>query len=202
MNEEQRRLAEFYPDPAVRQELHYLFAHQFLPAYVAQNPRAFFLYLTGTEHQGKHLPAMDPTRFIQSRWCMMEERAGLLPEPANAQELLNRPFRRVMDLEAALETIAGKSAAIIQMPTPEDPPENTLARPLAWFVAVVQMQSDSARCFTLERTLATAGSDARFAAYGLLCEWIAQEHRNHGIPVEPDRRKFTAALGEVLKQGT
>src|ERR1700761_1139102 len=81
MREDQRTLAEFYPDPTTRHRAHSGFVHQFLPAYVCQNPWAFFHGVFGPDKSGN---GTGPLRFIQSRWMMFEEMAQLIvPQPLN-----------------------------------------------------------------------------------------------------------------------
>ena len=74
MREENRPLREFYPEAKLRQQVHYLFAHRFLPQYVHEYPRDFLnhTYVYGS----------DPKRFLQSRWYQMELRAGLADFPS------------------------------------------------------------------------------------------------------------------------
>jgi hypothetical protein len=73
LQEDIRTLRDFYPDPILRHQVHYAFAHRFLPQYVQQNPYAFFSYLY---HQDSSGGEMGPTRFIHSRWSAIFE-AGL-----------------------------------------------------------------------------------------------------------------------------
>jgi hypothetical protein len=68
--EESRPLAGFYPDPEQCYSVHCTFAHRFLPKYVHENPRAFFYGRYGGSAGGSS-PA-DCTRFIHSRWRIME----------------------------------------------------------------------------------------------------------------------------------
>ena len=120
---------------------------------------------------------MDPTRFIQSRFAIFEESAGLVQvesEPSEATTV----FRRVSDLAMTVHEAGGSPAALVQMPPAARPAE-------AFFVAAVLLvlsarpeiwpPNAQARVFTLEaQFFEHPGADNR----GVLCEWTANgEHR-------------------------
>ena len=149
IREDTRTLQDFYPDPRARHQVHYQFAHGFLPQYVWQNPYAFFSYLFDTNLPGG---ALEPVRFIQSRWMLFEETAGLIPlEPV----LSNRVFRRVSDIGLQIGHLEGSPTAMITMPPPGELAE-------AFAVTVILMthslspeswaRNVEARIFTLEMT--------------------------------------------------
>ncbi len=185
--EESRPLAGFYPDAEQRYSVHYTFAHRFLPQYVHENPRAFFYGRYGGSAGGSS-PA-DCTRFIHSRWRIMEGMIAGAPS-------LGEPFRRVTDLSARFETLNGQPVAVITMPVPD-----RLVG--AYFVAVVLLapavdpeawtDDTRARVITLEY------SDAG-PAVGVLCEWTANgTHANTGRLLSADRESFLAAVADYLR---
>lgn len=193
VREECRSLEEFYPDPWLRGRLHYAFAHQFLPPYLLRNPRGLRAILTGDR-------PFDPIRFIQSRWGLLEQEVGLVP-PAESQPLFSEIlFRRVTDLEAWVEPVAGKFAFFVQMPPP--PPLTPWVGPRAhaYFTGVVCLSESEARYFTLERRVEDSGEQSR--KEGLLCEWTADgAHHNYGQLVDPQRSLFVAAVAAVVENG-
>lgn len=177
ITEDNRRLREFYPDPARRHQVHYAFAHQFLPQYVHRNPRAFFSYLYRADMPGG---ALEPVRFIHSRWTMFEEMVGLV-EPENEPIDEGMVFRRVSDLTLSLRELDGRAAVLVQMPLPEAPTEAffvgivLLAPAVGWATWSPDVQ---ARVFTLE---ARAQSAVRVGAMALICEWTQTGgHHNWG----------------------
>jgi hypothetical protein len=212
-----KTLAEFYPDFSTRMGLHYAFTHKFLVHYVHENPFNFAL------HDG-----VDPTRFVQTRWNMMEWNAGLQPLPA-ASASKEIQFRRVSDLTAWTQEICGYPSIFIQMPTPEH-----YLR--AFFIAVVfkfpiqdfrqveetfakQIQAQNpdaeailtplyragarvgARLFTLERSI-NLEDDERVLRIGSLCEWEpTKQHHNFGMAVPVSRNDFVAAVSAATRQG-
>lgn len=119
---------EFYPDAALRQKVHYAFAHQFLPGYVWQNPFAWFSYLLNEEMPGGK---DEPTDFIQRRWSAIFETRYKLVRPHSNPFAEGMTFRRVSDLSMSMHSVAGRHCALVSMPTPEQSPQ-------AYFVAVVQ----------------------------------------------------------------
>ncbi len=180
----------------MRHQVHYAFAHKFLPQYVQQNPYAFFSYLFRHDLPGG---ASEPTRFIQSRWTMFEEMAGLTKRETDPLKD-GMVFRRVSELTMTTLEVAGKPAALVQMPTPEQPVE-------AFFVAVVLLASPahpeewprdvSARVFTLEA--ACSPTPPREAPKGIVCEWTKTgDHRNFGIGIRADRDAFLQAVAPLL----
>lgn len=186
MREECRTLAEFYPEPEARYGVHYAFAHRFLPQYVHENPRAFFYGRYGGSAAGD--APVDCTRFIQSRWRMMEGMiAGALP---------GETFRRVTDLTARFQALNGQPVAVITMPVPDRPVG-------AYFVAVVLLapagdpeiwaENTKARVITLECTVDGP-------AVGILCEWTeGGTHANSGRLLKIDLETFLAAVAEYLQ---
>jgi hypothetical protein len=195
IQEDSRTLREFYPDPTLRHGVHCAFAHRFVPQYVQQNPYAFFSYLYRRDSPGG---PMDPTRFIHSRWsAIFEPEAGLTAEedqdPLGARVVL----RRVTDLSMSVQELGARASALIEMPTPEQPPE-------AHFVCVVLLAPASdagiwprdvqARVFTLEES-----SERPESKTGLVCEWTSEgTHRNYGVGIPVNREAFLRAVTAVL----
>jgi len=194
--EDERTLREFFPDAQARSNAHRLFAHQFLPPYVHQNPYAFFHGVFGPDLPGD---GTGPLRFIQARWMMFEEIFRV-----NQRSPLERViFRRVADLAISAHEAAGRPVALVTMPAPEQPTE-------AFFVAIVLMESSMdlkrwsrdalARYFTLERSDVSPASAE--GSVGLFCEWTKDGRRlNSGksIPAEPG--KFLEAVKAALQAG-
>ena len=114
ITEDSRMFREFYPHSGMRYQVHYEFAHRFLPHYVHQNPYAFFSYLFRQDLPGG---AMEPTRFIHSRWTMFEEMAGLIPREKDPIKD-GMIFRRVFDLSMSIQEVADRPVALVQMPAP------------------------------------------------------------------------------------
>ena len=196
IQEDSRTLREFYPDPTLRHQVHYAFAHRFVPQYVQQNPCAFFSCLYNQDLPGG---AQDPTRFIHSRWSAnFEEMIGLAGPPGDpfGQDMV---FRRVTDLTMSIQELAGRASALIEMPTPEQPVE-------AYFACIVFQGCPSlasswprdlpARVFTLEAEF----SDRPEGKTGIVCEWTkGGEHRNFGLGVRADRNAFLRAVASLLE---
>jgi hypothetical protein len=194
IREDLKPLAVFYPDPDQRYQMHYLFAHRFLPEYVHSNPYAFFMYLYSQDIEGG---PMDPTRFIQSRWDMFENRIGLAPTPGD--RMPEQLFRRVEDLTMTTAKLHSRAGALVRMPNPEHPTE-------AFFVGIVLegLADDvrkwprdvQARVFTLE---AEINREAQSEPTGVVCEWSRDEtHLNHGIMVSASSEAFRAAISELI----
>jgi hypothetical protein len=183
-----RSLKEFYPDPEMRRRVHYSFAHRFLPEYLFSNPRGVVggVYIE---------PNIDCTKYVQARWQMMEERAGLAEQQAPHVRPLR--FRRVTDLSAWKQEICGHPALWVKMPDPESSPQ-------AYFVSAVLLVSAtkpfeewpkdaSGRLFTLERTVDDRGPN------GVLCEWDRDgRHHNRLLLVPATPFGFVGAVAEVL----
>ena len=195
LNEKLRTLREFYPEPSLRHQVHYTFAHRFLPRYVHDNPYAFFSYLCRQDMPGG---PMEPTRFIQSRWMMFEQTAGLV-NPGSDADGEGMGFRRVSDLRMSLHEVSGRAGALIEMPPAEQPAE-------ACFIAIVLLASGTdatawppdvrARVFTLE---AMAGETSGLAKASVLCERTSDEqHRNWRLTVPPDGTAFLRAVTDML----
>lgn len=208
--EDSRRLCEFYPDAPVRAKLHYTFAHRFLPRYAHDNPFNF------VRHDG-----VEPTRFIQARWQMFEKMAGIQPPfGPPGQPMI---FRRVRDLKAWAQAVAGCQTLFVEMPVPEGPTcaffiAVALLAPLEAFQAadaaiqdhvfhsgpqpedalLAPLRGASARCFTLERSAALEGDD-RVLQVGGFCEWTSDgEHRNSGVHLSATRKMFVEAVTRAL----
>jgi hypothetical protein len=197
---EEKPLKAFYPDEALRHKLHYCFAHQWLPAYARSDPARFFGYFERGE--------VEPTRFIQARWQMMEGELGVTAPPAPGQMVI----RRVSDLQMSVELPAPATSAnqaialrrpiaIVQMPAPE-------FMTYAYFVGIVldpaqpngiPQSIPEARVFTLEQI---EGRDDR----GRFCEWKraekAIEHFRYQTLVAPQRDEFIRAIRESLGSPT
>lgn len=189
IREDSRTFREFYPDASLRGQVHYAFAHRFLPQYVQQSPYAFLKAVIGPK-------AMDPTRYLQARWGLFEQQVGLVEPPRDI--FSGMVFRRVTDLTMSIVSEAATQVALIQMPLPEGPVQ-------AYFVAVVPggrlppEQWDNAlqaRVFTLESMLDVAREPGGKA---VLCEWAGGSHCNLGrvLPATPEA--FLLALQDVLK---
>jgi hypothetical protein len=153
-------LIAFFPDASRRHQVHYHFAHRFLPNYVHDDPYRFF----------RPICQEAPTFFIHEMWNKFLHMAGLIRGDR---------LRRVSDLTMNLQQLAGRLVALIEMPTPEAPNE-------AFFVAVVLLaaapqelspKKASARVFTLEavrQEISVAGE----AVFG---EWARDgSHLNYG----------------------
>src|SRR6185436_901693 len=102
---DKRPLSEFYPDPELRGQVHYAFAHQFLPEYVHGNPHYFFSQLYA---------ASSPTLFLQARWFQVFVRRLDLPPrpPPKATESPGLPW--VSDLRMSVQTLAGLPSALVE----------------------------------------------------------------------------------------
>lgn len=195
VHEDRRTFREFYPDPAMRHQVHCAFAHRFLPQYVHQNPFTFFSHLCRQDLPGG---AMDPTRFLHSRWSMFEEMSGL-SQGAGGLFRAEIVFRRVSDLAMSMEAAIGRPVALVKMP----PPEGAAG---AFYVAVVLLGSAAnpgrwprdvqARVFTLEAQVAEAPGDVR---KGVLCEWKRDgSHANFGRLVPAEREALLKAVAELM----
>jgi hypothetical protein len=196
IKEDCRALREFYPDPARRHQVHYAFAHRFLPQYVQQNPYAFF---TSIFRQNMSGGALAPTRFIHNRWTMFEEMEGLIQIESDPLKD-GMIFRRVSDLTMSIQEVAGRTIALVQMPTPEKPVE-------VFFVAVALLASPAqpeswprdvkARVFTLE---AEVSEHLDAGKTGMVCEWTKEgEHRNFGFGIRAERDAFLPAVTAALQ---
>jgi hypothetical protein len=198
-----KTLAEFFPDARQRRSMHYSFAHVWLPEYAHSDPARFFGYFQRREQE--------PTRFVRSRWQMMEEDAGLY----GGATMDKVDIRRVTDLTMtvglpATPAVPGPApaahpeifesplpVAVVQMP----PPEYTAH---AWLVALVHdLQADAPtpaalRVFTLENSEGLTG-------YGILCEWQGRGkeriHRNHGTHVPITRDDFLKQVFLKMRAG-
>jgi len=196
IHEDTRTFREFYPDASMRHQVHYAFAHQFLPQYAQQNPYAVFSYLYRSDMPGG---ALEPTRFIHSRWTMFEERAGLIERESDPFKH-GLVFRRVSDLTLVIHELGGRASALVQMPTPEQALE-------AFFIGVVLLapaaqaaawpRDVQARVFTLE---AEFGAPSGVGTTGLVCEWTRQgEHINFGLAVPARQDAFWRSLESLLE---
>jgi hypothetical protein len=151
----------FYPDASRRHQIHYTFAHRFLPNYVHYDPYRFF----------RPICQEAPTLFIHETWNMFLHMAGLIRGDR---------LRRVSDLTMDLEHLAGCLVALIETPTPETPNE-------AFFIAVVLLADSappepsptnaSARIFTLE----AEHKETAVAGEAMVGEWARDgSHLNYG----------------------
>jgi hypothetical protein len=207
--EELKSFAEFYPNHDARLKLHYYFVHRFLAWYVHDNPFNFVM------HDG-----VDPTRFIQARLAIQAQHF-LGPTNPPAHHL----FRRVTDLEAWTEEVAGRPALFIQMPVPETfghaffaaavlltkadafhrMEESVLQYVRSRGTSPIMPDTESvrrahARFFTLERTMNLEGEEALRA--GRFCEWTAgKEHLNSGLAVSASREKFVEMVARLSQHG-
>jgi hypothetical protein len=194
MREDTRPLREFYPDQALRHKIHYAFAHQFLPRYIHQNPRGFFM--------GLHLlkdpefNECDPTRFLHARWMMFAENARLIEKVDDPN---NGTFYRVSDLSMSVHELNGQPVALIQMPAPD-------FRLEAYFVAAVLLAPSAeaaawkgdvqARVFTLE---APVTEPVAGCTTGLICEWTRKGvHRNFAIASPANGTAFLQIVERLL----
>ena len=195
VQEDCRTLREFYPDATLRHKVLYAFAHQFLPQYVWQNPRALFWSLLSDGLPGG---TIDPTRFIHSRWSAIFEQRWELEPPRRNDSEGGIVLRRVTDLTMSLEEISQQPAALIQMPIPERSPQ-------AYFICAVLLAPASrvefwpadveARVFTLEAEV----TDRPGAKTGIFCEWRKDgTHRNFGFAITADREVFLQAITAML----
>jgi hypothetical protein len=154
-------LEAFYPDASRRHQVHYEFAHRFLPKYVHKDPARFF----------RPICQEAPTFFIHMTWNTFLGMAGLIRGSL---------LRRVSDLSMRLHRLAGRLVALIEMPTPEASNE-------AFFVAVV-LQADSAEpgpCLTNARarvfTLEAEHKETAVAGEAIVGEWTKNgSHLNYG----------------------
>jgi hypothetical protein len=193
-----RRLQDYYPLPALRQRVHYLFAHCFLPAVVHGNPGYFFDSLTIAERTEVGLSAT----LVQGLWNLMEETYGLVRKQASLEEDMKTPLRRVRDLQTWLQPVADRLGLIIQMPPFPEADDNAIrvqSLPLAWLIGTVLLGRSRARYFTLEQPVCPNGMVPEEKGPGRLCEWKGDgRHFPHEIPVAPDRESFTAAIAAKI----
>jgi hypothetical protein len=172
-------LVAFFPDVSRRDQLHYEFAHRFLPNYVHADPYRFF----------RPICQEAPTFFIHTMWNMFLRMAGFIR---------GIRLRRVSDLSMNLERLAGRLVALIEMPTPEAPNE-------AFFIAVVLFTdfappeplptNVSARISTLE----AEHKETTVAGEAIVGEWAKDgSHLNYGR--NPcDREAFRQWIIKQLK---
>jgi hypothetical protein len=193
IQEDCRLFREFYPDPEVRHEVHYVFTHKFLPWYVHQDPYSFFYHFMREDQPGG---PTEPTRFIHARWAMFERMSQLVPAGG---DLLKEGivFRRVSDLAMSTHEVAGNAVALVKMPKPEQELE-------AFFVAIALLASPArpaswhrdvqARVFTLEK------EDPGAADAGVFCEWTQDgEHRNFALQIVAEPGAFLRTIEAALQ---
>jgi hypothetical protein len=194
--EDCRTLEEFYPEPHMRQKVHYFFVHGFLPRDVHRNPFGFFIGLFDRNFPGG---PDEPTRSIQAHWEKFERQVGLAEYPRDIFSG-GMVFRRVIDLTMSLHELAGRPCALVQMPLPESPLQ-------AFFVAVVLMVSSTqtetwlrdarARVFTLEARVVEGPVEGQA---GVVCErGSSGSHLNHGVGALPERDAFLEAVARLLQ---
>jgi hypothetical protein len=154
-------LIAFFPDASRRHQVHYEFAHRFLPRYVHDDPSGFF----------RPICQEAPTLFIHMTWNMFLQMAGLIRG--------NR-LRRVSGLTMDLQRLAGRLVALIEMPTPEAPNQAFFVAPalLAESLPPAPRSTNvSARVFTLEAERKETG----VAGEAIVGEWTREgRHRNYG----------------------
>ena len=203
MKEELGTLAEFYADAATRKELHYSFAHIFLPKLFHQSPLNFVLHDT-----------VPPTLCMQAHWGRLETSAGLRRPHSEV-------FHRLTDLEAWSDTAGGHPALIVKMPPVEDPTcayfvAGVLLEDAALFQAAeralgdwlkgvgvrpsdgpfARLRAARGRYFTLEKASGFPGKPS--GDFGVLCEWANEEHLNTGRFVRSTREDFRLAVQQQL----
>jgi hypothetical protein len=182
---------ELYPDSAKRHQVHYAFAHKFLPQYVHQNPYAFFTRLFRGDLPGG---PSEPTGFINNRWNMFENRAKLIP---NGGMVIGRV---ITELTMSIHETVGRAMALVQMPKPEKQNE-------AFFVAIVLLASAAdpqnwphdmqARVFTLE---AEDCESTVTGETGMVCEWAKDgAHKNFGFAIRAERDVFLQTVMKILQ---
>lgn len=187
--EDCRPLRELCEDSTARLRLHHSFAHGFWPQYVQSSPDGVLATVTQSD--------ADVTKYVQSRWAYFEHEV-LKSAPEGEPGVL--VFRRVADLEAWVETVAGHPALIIKMPVPEKSPH-------AYFIGALfrseegDEQASSARVFTLERTEESVET-GEIDAPALFCEWTeGRTHLNYELPVLPMRKRFASTIEKVVNEG-
>ncbi|MCC6323152.1 MAG: hypothetical protein IT438_17140 [Phycisphaerales bacterium] len=186
-----RPLSGFYPDPEQRRQVHYAFAHRFLPWYIHQNSRAFFHGFDDAGH--------DVELFVRARFPMFEKLKGL--HERETSFLSGRmTFRRVMDLTARRERVLGARGILIQMPRPAECPD-------AFYVLAVERPGSGeevgARVFTLERDASErSGAPDAPLSCGVVGEWSPEsQHSNYGLINSTDAARFIARVEEILRGG-
>jgi len=195
LHEDTRALRDFYPDPDKRHQVHYYFAHRFLPQNIHKNPHEFFSLLFRRDLPGH---PVEPTRFIQSRWTMFECITGLIPMPDPSSNDL--PLRRVSELSMTVRNVAGYPVALVKMPEPERPAE-------AFFVAAALLapaanpeswpRDVQARVFTLE---SSPFKHVENGKAGSFCEWAkVDQHRNFALAVLVDPDAFCKTVAAALR---
>ena len=205
--DENRTLAECYPEPRRRRTLHHAFVHRFFREYVQGCAPTFALR-----------DFSDPALFIHERWWVMEGRLGL-PPPTGPS------IRRVADLQAWTEVLEGRQTLLVEMPQPEWPS-------CAFYVAGVTPFSpelirqindyhqawcrgdwtepyegplnsfDSIECryFTLERGCGVAAEIP--TRIGRFYEWTrAGERLDYGLVVPVGRPEFARAVAYAIQPG-
>ena len=190
MSEDTRPLAGLHPDREVRQRLHLAFVREFLPPLVFGDPRGFFAPC--------FLEGVDPTSMIRDHWLAMEKARGLGPTDRNPR---TGEARRVADLTAGMEIIAGKPDLFVTLPTPERSPQS-------FFISIVLLAPPGdphawpadvqARYFTLDRF---RDANAHALTVGAMTEWTeALRQGNWGLAVPVVREGFQASVAQTLAQ--
>lgn len=191
-----RTFQAFYPDPEKRRDVHYIFAHKFLPFFIYQDPRTFFSELLCEEMLGG---TRGDRGLIHLHWTAFEAQSGLIEaevDPVNGPSVV----RRISELSLSLHVVADKPVAVVQMPNPEH-----MAH--AYFVAAVLLGSAAepeswppdvgARVFTLE----FEGEDApRAGEIGVFCEWMKNgTHANYSFHTKTEQSAFLQGVATVLQ---
>jgi len=188
--------AELYPDGEQASELHYAFAHQFLPWYVWTNASPVFRLTHDTTEE-------DVSQFVRARWGVHFLQMAGLRGPFDTADM-------VSDLRARRILVGHRDAILVTMP---EPPRVTRA----FFVLLVAMVSPEqmatsddptdlvaqVRAFTLERS-AAQGEDGppRMRAPAVLGEWSGPgQHSNHGQLRAATADEFVAAVAAMLERG-
>lgn len=180
---------EHFPDPKTREQLHYAFAHQFLPLYVRKAPAQVF-DLAAREPEGL-------TTFFQLRFAIHFVNAVFGRKPGMPE------LKIISDMKAKPASIAGFPAVILTMPTPP-------ATACAYYVAFVQpntnnnaapANADSLLVFTLERSMMQGEKPIPdLSAPGMLGSWDAEgSHHNHGSVHPIGAGAFSAAIERALR---
>lgn len=194
-------LKGFYPDTESRTQVHYAFAHRFLPPFIHRDPGSFFSAFFDDEHLEK---PMSPDLYIHKCWQTFERRAGLVHDEAGSVEFSGK-LKRIEDLKLSLHRIDGQPVAVVMMPQPEVPVS-------AWFIALAlgheSGDGESARIRPRARVITLEATYANFSQSGIqmdskaaLCEW--DRHNKHKKLSEtslPHLTAFLSALKSVLRK--
>lgn len=155
---------------------HYLFAHRLMNQWFFEDPGSFLGLMV--EPHG--------TRRLVEAWMGV----GVQLREQGEQELAPQ------GLQVSPRSVAGRSAALVQLPPAEVAPE-------AWFIVLVAPEpdgGDAARYFVLERTESAVTAGAR-EDVGVLCEWLpGAARRNHSRLIPPIADAVVNAVKEELEE--